>query len=110
MNKLITIAIATTCVIALFYFLTTLITFQPPSVTEGEIERIKISGIGRHVTISSPKPAVLDVSGIKNVVTVPDNVKIIEINLCGESNIVYIPKNANPKVNISGIENQVVKY
>ena len=75
-----------------------------------EPEYINISGIGQRVTVNSPRRIILNVSGSENIVTVSYGVEIVEINLSGVNNTVHIPRDSNPKVNISGIGNTVARY
>jgi hypothetical protein len=74
------------------------------------VDVIPISGVGQDITISSDMPVKLVVSGTDNVVTVPNDVTVIEIVMSGVDNIVYISRSANPQVEISGVENEVVRY
>jgi hypothetical protein len=62
------------------------------------------------ISISSDVPVKLVVSGMRNVVTVPNDVTVMEIVMSGMDNTVYIPQVANPQVEISGIMNEVVRY
>ena len=80
-------------------------------IEEEEIEEvIPISGMDQDITISSDVPVKLVVSGMRNVITVPNDVKVLEIVMSGMDNTVYIPQSANPQVKISGIRNEVIRY
>jgi hypothetical protein len=79
-------------------------------IEEEEIEEvIPISGMDQDITISSDVPVKLVVSGMRNVITVPNDVKVLEIVMSGMDNAVYIPQSANPQVKISGIRNEVIR-
>lgn len=78
--------------------------------TNFEAKVIPISGMNQDITISSEVPVELVVSGTGNAITIPYDVKVIEIVMSGLDNTVYIPQSANPQVEISGIRNEVVRY
>lgn len=78
--------------------------------TNFEAKVIPISGMDQDITISSEVPVELVISGTGNVITIPYDVKVIEIVMSGLDNTGYIPQSANPQVEISGIRNGVVRY
>lgn len=85
-------------------------TTPTPTPQPLDVEEISIFWVREDITISSDKPVILHVSGMGNFVTVPHDVTIIEIDMSGFDNTVYIPQSANPEVRISGVKNEVVRY